>query len=132
MHNKWDKIMLKGMSFYGYHGVLPEEQVLGQEFIIDLEMMLDLRPAGRSDNLDQTVNYAEVYKLVNHITVNKRYKLIEALAEHIADQVLLNFSIDGVKVKVSKPRPPVPGIYKSMAVEITRMGQSAVGENAGG
>lgn len=115
-----DKIYLEGLEFYGYHGVLAAEQQLGQRFLVDLELKTDLRAAGVADDLNQTVNYAEVYGLVREIVEQERYALIEALAERIAELVLENFNIQKVKVRVHKPQAPIPGIFRNVAVEIKR------------
>ena len=115
-----DKIILSCLEFYGYHGVLSEEQQLGQKFIVDLELFLDLRDAGMTDNLELTVNYARVFEVVREIVTGKPFLLIEALAEAIAVNVLQDFAIEKVLVRVKKPQAPVPGCFEHMAVEITR------------
>jgi dihydroneopterin aldolase len=116
-----DKIELKQMEFYGYHGVLPEENRLGQRFIIDLTVAVDLRKAGKSDQLEDSVNYAELYQICKDVAEGEPYKLIEAVAENIATQVLNQFKrIAECIVKVVKPDPPIPGHYRSVAVEIKR------------
>lgn len=115
-----DKIILRDMEFFGYHGLLPEETRLGQTFLVDLELYLDLRTAGKSDNRDHTVNYAEVFELVKKIVEGPPRKLIEAVAEDIATAVLEQFFVQQVAVKVKKPSAPVPGHFAYMAVEITR------------
>ena len=115
-----DKIILKGLEFYGYHGVLSEERSLGQRFIIDLELSVSLLEAGITDNLNKTINYAEVFQTVQEIVTGQRYSLIEALAEKIAAVLIKNFPVSGVKVKVRKPQAPIPGIFKYAAVEIYR------------
>ena len=58
-----DRIILKGMQFYGFHGVNPEERTLGQTYVVDLEVELDLQPAGRSDNLEDTISYTQLYRV---------------------------------------------------------------------
>ncbi|MGG3468372.1 dihydroneopterin aldolase [Neobacillus pocheonensis] len=116
-----DKIYVNQMEFYGYHGVFPEETRLGQRFIIDLTVSLDVRRAGETDELQYSVNYGELFKMVKEIVEGKPYKLLEAIAEKIAGSILAAFTlIDEVTVKVIKPDPPIPGHYKSVAVEITR------------
>ena len=112
--------MLSGMKFYGRHGVLPQERDLGQRFEVDVEIMLDLAPAGRDDDLSKTISYADVYTLVEKVLTGPPYKLIEALAESIARDILDNFSASGVVVRVKKPGAPVPGSFDFMAVEIDR------------
>ncbi|MBO1004700.1 dihydroneopterin aldolase [Pseudogracilibacillus auburnensis] len=116
-----DKIFLNEMEFYGYHGALPEETRLGQRFRVTVILETDLQAAGKSDDLDLTVNYAEVYQLCKEVVENQTYKLIEAVAEKIAEATLSQFStVKRVSVKVIKPDPPIPGHYQSVAVEITR------------
>lgn len=109
------------MSFFGYHGVFPEETKLGQRFIVDLDVFCNLQKAGISDDLSYSINYAELYILSREIVEGKPYKLIEAVAEKIASDVLERFPrVNEVKVKVIKPDPPIAGHYQSVSVEITR------------
>ncbi len=116
-----DKIILKGLVFYAYHGVLEEEHKLGQRFFIDLELFCDLEKAGKTDNLNQTINYTEVYQLVKDISVQERYNLIEALAERIAEKILKKIvRVKEVIVRVKKPEAPVEGIFDYVGVEIRR------------
>jgi 7,8-dihydroneopterin aldolase/epimerase/oxygenase len=116
-----DKIFVNQMEFYGYHGVFPEENRLGQRFVVDLEVELNLADAGRTDNLDYSVNYGELYKVCKEVVEGKPYKLVEAIAENIASQILNRFSeIQFCTIKVYKPDPPIPGHYQSVAVEIRR------------
>ena len=115
-----DRIILEGMEFYGYHGVRSEEQSLGQRFIIDLELFLDLRLAGRSDDRANTVNYVEVFELVESIVGGRPCRLIESVAESIAGSVLERFPVTEALVRVKKPQAPVPGRFAWMAVEIRR------------
>ncbi|MGD9677825.1 MAG: dihydroneopterin aldolase [Vulcanibacillus sp.] len=115
-----DKIYFEQMQFYAYHGVLEEENRLGQKFEVDLEMFLDLRKAGESDNLDKTVNYAKVYDVVKGIVIETKMKLLEAIAENIASTLLGQFPLDEIVVRVRKLNPPIHGYLKSVSVEIRR------------
>ncbi|RKD32971.1 dihydroneopterin aldolase [Thermohalobacter berrensis] len=116
-----DKIIMKNLAFYGYHGVLEEESKLGQKFFIDVEMYLDLKKAGSEDNVEYTVNYAKTYELIKDIVENKRFNLIEALGENIANIILNKFKqVKEVLVTVKKPEAPVKGIYDYFAIEIRR------------
>lgn len=116
-----DKILLNNLGFYGYHGVLKEEGVLGQKFFIDMELFLDTKEAGNTDNMNKSVSYAEVYEVVKNIAENKRFNLIESLAENISNEVLGRFDlIKEVMVRVKKPEAPVNGIYDYFGVEIRR------------
>lgn len=116
-----DKIFVNKMEFYGYHGVFPEEMKLGQRFMVDLAVSVDLKRAGETDQLEYSVNYGELFMVCKEIVEGKPVQLIEALAERMANTILKNFSlVTEVTVKVIKPDPPIPGHYQSVAVEITR------------
>ncbi|MCQ6276741.1 dihydroneopterin aldolase [Bacillus sp. V3B] len=116
-----DKIHVNKIEFYGYHGVLPEETRLGQRFIVDLMVETDLKEAGLSDDIEQSISYVDLYQVCKEIVEGTPYKLIEAVAEKISDQILERFSkVLSVTVKVIKPNPPIPGHYESVAVEIKR------------
>ncbi len=116
-----DKIYMNELSFYGYHGVLPEENKLGQTFQISLVLHLSTKKAGETDSVEDTVSYADVYETVKAVVEGKRFKLIEAVAETIASEVLTGYPLlSRVTVKVVKPNPPIPGHYHSVAVEIER------------
>ena len=116
-----DRIFLRGMRFMACHGVLPHEREIPQPFEVDVELGLSLRAAGESDDLDDTVNYAEVYDVVSTVlTVTRKY-LIEALAEEIADDLLRDFdSLRWVRVTVHKPAAPIDGIFSDVGVTILR------------
>ncbi|MED4123778.1 dihydroneopterin aldolase [Halalkalibacterium halodurans] len=116
-----DKIYMNRMEFYGYHGVYAEENKLGQRFYVDLTLELDLKRAGESDALVHTINYADVYKITKEVVEGESYKLVESVAETIAAKLLASFEpLQFVTVTVTKPDPPIPGHYDSVAVEITR------------
>lgn len=116
-----DKIFVNQMEFYGYHGVFPEENRLGQRFVVDLIIETDLSAAGKSDQLDDSINYGELYGVCKEVVEGEQYNLVEAIAEQIASRVLTQFSnVQTCTVKVFKPDPPIPGHYKSVAVEIKR------------
>lgn len=116
-----DKIFLNNLCFYGYHGVLQEETKLGQKFFIDIELYLDTKPAGLTDDISKSVSYADVFKTVKDIVEGEPFKLIEALAQNLADNILNTYSlVEGLMVRVKKPEAPVPGSYDYFGVEITR------------
>ncbi|MGD6819108.1 dihydroneopterin aldolase [Metabacillus sp. 84] len=116
-----DKIYVSGMEFYGYHGVYPEENKLGQRFRADLVIEQDLRKAGETDELEHTVNYADLYKICKRVIEGEPKKLVESLAERIASDVLNDFpDVQSVTIKLIKPDPPIPGHYEHVAVEISR------------
>jgi dihydroneopterin aldolase len=115
-----DKIVLPDMEFYGYHGVLNEEKQVGQPFIITVEMYLDLITAGVTDDLKETVNYAEAYQEIKNIVEGRKFNLIEALAHNIGMMLLEKYKIKKVKVIVDKPLAPLPGGRMAARVEIKR------------
>lgn len=117
-----DYIHLKEMQFFGYHGVLREENVLGQRFRASVSLAVDISEAGKTDELDKTVSYVGVYEICQRVMEGEPYKLIEAVAEKIATEVMDAYKgqVFGVRVEVIKPDPPIPGHYKEVAVEIIR------------
>jgi dUTP diphosphatase len=117
-----DVIDLRGLLFYGYHGALAEERTLGQRFVVDLRLGLDLRPAGQADDLTLTANYAEVAETVRAVVEGPPLTLIEALAETIASRILEALPIiQQVEVRVAKPSAPIATVPSALAsVEITR------------
>jgi len=115
-----DKIILPSMEFYGFHGVLPREKEVGQPFIIGVELFLDLKPAGISDDLAKTINYAEVFQEIKSIAEEESFHLIEALAQAIAQMLLKKYPVEKVKVTVDKPFAPLPGGHLPARVEIVR------------
>lgn len=115
-----DKIIARGLTFTGCHGVLATEKVVPQIFKVDLDLFLDLRGAGMSDDLKDTVSYAEVFEQVRKIVENEHYNLLEALAENIAASLLLCYPLQGVELTIYKPNAPVDGIFDHFAVNIKR------------
>lgn len=116
-----DKIILTRMAFYGYHGVFPEENKLGQQFYVDVELSLPLTQAGLSDDLTHTINYADIYHTIQAIVELKSFQLLEALAENIASELLQTYTrINEIKVRVSKPHPPFKIFFDGVTVEIIR------------
>lgn len=117
-----DRILLSDMVFYGHHGTLPAENELGQPFVVSIELRLDLRPAGTSDDLTKTVDYGEVHRMARDIVEGPPVQLIETLAEKIAVGALQYHPVvEAVKVKVSKPHVRLGDtVLAGSAVEIVR------------
>lgn len=115
-----DRIELRGIRAVGICGALPEEQERPQPFEVDLDVALDLGPAGASDRLDQTVDYGALGQAVVDVVTGGRFVLIERLAQVIADAVLADGRVESVEVVVRKVRPPVPFELTTSAVRITR------------
>jgi dihydroneopterin aldolase len=117
-----DEILLEGMRFYAYHGANPEEQALGQRFLVDVALAVDLRLAGQSDDLMNTVSYSAVFKVVRGIVEGEPRQLIEAVAEDIAAAILTQFPrVASLTVTVRKPEAPMKGsMLDAAGVRITR------------
>jgi len=115
-----DVLRLRNMRFYGYHGLFPEEKTLGQLFEVDVELVRDLSAAGKTDDPDKTVDYVAIYRLVEEAMTGQRCKLVEALAERIADRVGGTCQPVDVLVRVRKPNPPVQAHFDGLEVEIRR------------
>ncbi len=115
-----DLIKVTGLRALGVHGVLPEEKVRAQPFEIDLEMSVDLRGSGVSDDLDDTVSYADVIESVERVVTHERFELIERLAQRIAEVCRADERVTGVVVEVRKLRPPVAADVRHVSVRITR------------
>lgn len=115
-----DRIHIKGLKVFGYHGVNRLEREHGQFFIVDIEARLDLFEAGLSDLLGKTLDYDALIKEVQGVVSMERFTLLEALAQRIADVVLERQMVIGTTVRVSKPSPPIEATLDSVGVEITR------------
>lgn len=115
-----DRIILDSMAFMGTHGVYEEEQLTPQPFEVDVELMLNLQPAGLSDDLSRTIDYSGVFDTCRQIVESTRFDLIEALAEAIAQEVLAGFPVDEITVRVRKPKVKLGGTLRSAGVEIRR------------
>ena len=115
-----DIIHLRGLTFFAYHGVMPEENVLGQKFIVDIDLYQNLRKPGLTDQVEDTINYAKVYEQIKAVVTGERYSLLERLAQRIADQILKEFLCSSIRVEVHKPEAPIPGIFEDVSVEIWR------------
>lgn len=115
-----DKITLKSMQFYAYHGVYEVEREIGQFFEVDVELFGDLREAAKTDDLANTVDYGSVYETVKHAITNYKFKLLESAAQNIADEVLDKFPIAKICVRVRKKTVPILGYLDYVEAEITR------------
>ena len=116
-----DQIRVTGIKAFGYHGVLPHEATEGQEFSVDLLVILDLRAVSLSDDLTQTINYADLAQIAHDNIVGDRVQLIERLAGRIAEEISSAYSqITSVSVTVHKPHAPVALDFEDISVTITR------------
>lgn len=116
-----DRIIMEGMQLYGFHGANPEERALGQPYIVDLSVDVDLKKPGESDLLEDTVNYAHLFRAVQSVMEGESKNLLEATAQAIASKILAEFPVEAVRVCLKKPRPPIrESVIEYAAVEIYR------------
>jgi 7,8-dihydroneopterin aldolase/epimerase/oxygenase len=116
-----DHILLRGMVFEGRHGATEEERADAQAIEVDVELEADLRRAGESDDLAQTVDYGEVFEVCRVVVEDHSFRLLEAIAEGIARDVLTRFTaVEAVAVTVRKPGVPIDGVLEHAAVCIER------------
>ena len=129
-----DVIHIKRIEIFANHGVIPEENTLGQKFIISADLYKDLHKAGRTDDVAETVHYGKAAVLIKQISEKSIFRLIEKLAEEIASALLKNFPVEKVRVIVEKPWAPVRLPLETVAVEIERSWHTAylsIGSNMG-
>ena len=115
-----DRISLLGLRAFGRHGVLPQERVDGQEFIIDAVLWLDFRPAAVSDDLTQTVSYADVAHRLHKIVAGEPVQLIETLAERLAAACLEDDLVEQAEITVHKPSAPIGLPFSDVTVTVVR------------
>jgi dihydroneopterin aldolase len=114
-----DRILLEGIQVPAALGVTAAERRMRRPVLLDLEIERDLRAAGRSDRIGQTIHYGRIYDVVEDIAANVEHKLVEALGERIARAVLSKFDVDAVTVTVRKPKP-IAGVLEYTGVRLTR------------
>jgi dihydroneopterin aldolase len=115
-----DRIVLTGIQAYAYGGVSDEEQAIGQRYEIDVELRLDLRAAGASDDLRDTVSYAQAHDIAVSALRRERFRLIETAADRVASALLTGLPVAGVTVTLRKLLPPIDGVVAAAGVEISR------------
>ena len=116
-----DRIVLHNMVFQGRHGVFEHEQREPQPFHVDVELVLNLQPAAVDDDLEKSVDYGVVFDATRQIVESTSFRLLEALAEAIAHELLVDFpTVTEVGVRVRKPNAPIDGVFDYAGVEIWR------------
>jgi dihydroneopterin aldolase len=115
-----DAIQISGIRCYGYTGYFPEEQVLGQWFEVDLTIWMDLSVTGSDDQLENTLNYADVVERVTNLLETSRFKTIEKLNAVIIEAVLAFDPVQKVHSRLVKVSPPIPRFQGSIAISMTR------------
>jgi dihydroneopterin aldolase len=116
-----DSIEITGIRCYGYIGYLPEEQVLGQWFEVDVTLWLDLNQAGKSDAIGDTLDYRTTIERVKSLVKTAKFALVERLAEAIASSILESIKVTKVRVRLTKPAAPIPEFGGKITIDITRV-----------
>lgn len=117
-----DKIQIKGLEIFAYHGVNPEEKENSQPFLLDITLWADLSRARRSDDLNDTVNYAAVRKTVQRVFTAEKYDLIERAAQAVCDGILGEHpQVEEVRVTLKKPEAPMNAVFDYVAVEVAEV-----------
>jgi dihydroneopterin aldolase len=115
-----DRILLNGLVFFGKHGCHPAENELGQKFVVDIELECDLEQAGESDSLADTIDYVAIYNGAREVIEGEPAKLLESLAQRIADLSLADSRVVSAWVRIKKPHIALPGALDFIGVEVTR------------
>lgn len=116
-----EKIHIRGLKIFAYHGVNPEEKQNGQNFVLDVTLQADLRQAMATDALEHTVNYAAVRKCITAAFTAQSYDLIERAAAVVAEAVLQQFAaVQKIRVLLKKPEAPMNAVFDYVAVEIEK------------
>ena len=116
-----DKIIVKDLKLFCYHGVNPEEKIDGQNFIFDIEACVDLSVPCVTDNVDDTVSYAKIIKAVRRVAQSEKNDLLERVAQRVADELFNEFEkIDSLVITLKKPEAPIKADFGYVAVTIER------------
>jgi dihydroneopterin aldolase len=116
-----DHIFVTGLLIHAHHGVMAHEETVGQRFVIDLELAIDLGPAGESDKLADTVSYSAIVDTATRAFTGRTFKLVETAAAITAEALLAGFpKLSAVRVTVHKPHAPIAAIFNDVGVSILR------------
>lgn len=130
-----DQIIIQDLSIYAKHGVYMEENILGQQFLVSVYMDVDLSKAGQTDNLEHTIDYGKVCHFVTKYMQEHTFKLIESAAEHLAQELLMQYGqVKKIRIKVKKPWAPIGLPIKNVCVSVDRTRHTAylsLGSNLG-
>ena len=120
-HNNLDKIIIKNLKLYAYHGVLPEEKELGQFFLLDLIIYTSFNKVVVNDSIENAINYAKVIEYVKIKFIEKKFNLIESAANFLCVSLLKKFQkIDKITITLKKPNAPINAEFSYAAVEVTK------------
>ncbi len=130
-----DQIIIQDLSIYAKHGVYTEENILGQQFLVSVYMDLDLLRAGQADDLSRTIDYGAVCHFITRYMQEHTYKLVESAAEHLAQELLMQYAqVNRIRIKVKKPWAPIGLPIKNVCVSVDRARHNAylsLGSNMG-
>lgn len=116
-----DRIFIRSLTLHAYHGIMPHEGRVGQTFMIDLDLDIDLSEAARSDKVRDTVSYADVAQHVEKAFTSQRFRLIEAAGGAVADAVLAAFPrVLTIAVTIHKPHAPIAATFSDVGVTLVR------------
>jgi 7,8-dihydroneopterin aldolase/epimerase/oxygenase len=115
-----DRIDLTGLEVFAHHGALPHERELGQRFVVDVGLDLDLSAPARTDDLGDTVDYGHLATRVVEAVAGEAYDLLETVAGRVADVCLADPRVAGVEVTIRKPHAPLPVVAREVAVTLRR------------
>lgn len=115
-----DSISITGIQVFGFHGVLASEKENGQPFLVDVELSVDLAPAGASDALAETVDYGQLAQRIHDVVATERWDLIERVATRVAETVLEDARVGAVVATVHKPAAPIPVGFSDVSVTVRR------------
>jgi dihydroneopterin aldolase len=114
------KISIEGMEFYAYHGHFKEEQIVGNKFLVDIDIFTNCSAAGKSDNLKDALDYQKVYTLIK-LEMSKKSFLLENICSRILDKLYEKFdSIEKAQIKISKINPPMGGQIQKVSITLSR------------
>lgn len=130
-----DKITIQNLEIFAKHGVFPEENVLGQKFILSAVLYTDTRKAGRTDDLEHSIHYGEVSHFIKNFVEGHTFKLLESVVEQLAQELLLSFSLlEKVDLEIKKPWAPIGLPLDTVSIQISRGWHTAyiaLGSNMG-
>lgn len=116
-----DKILIRNLKIFAYHGVNPEEKVQGQNFILDIDAFVDISVPCKTDNVDDTVSYAEIIEETVRIFTSRKYDLVERAAERVSEGLFERFEkIQALRILLKKPDAPIDADFEYVGVEIER------------
>ncbi|HWF96205.1 MAG TPA: dihydroneopterin aldolase [Xanthobacteraceae bacterium] len=123
-----DQIFVSGLLIHAHHGVMEHEAKVGQRFVLDLELSIELKDAARTDKLIDTVSYSAIVETASRAFTEQSYRLVETAAGAVADALLGGFvRVDSVRVTVRKPHAPIAAIFADVGVTLVRCRAGKVG-----